>query len=228
MDYKDRIRKLLALATSPEEGEAEAALLKARELMAKYKLTERDIREVKNTSVKRELTDVTFSMRRNPWANNLAGVIGENYCCKSYNDHRKGGKTYTVGFVGFEDDLAVCLPIFKYALDCILSRNNRMKKQLAGHPAAYINNLCNGYAYGFVAGLRKAFDRQKAEHSEWGLVLVTPKEVLDEMKSGFKYRTYRPQAARQIDANEYRTGFADGKQFDPSKRIGPIDGRASA
>ena len=37
-DYKDKIRKLLALAQSPVEAEAKAALLKARELMAKHKL----------------------------------------------------------------------------------------------------------------------------------------------------------------------------------------------
>lgn len=228
MDYKDRIRKLLALATSPEEGEAEAALLKARELMAKYKLSEMDIREVEKQSVKKEITDVTFSMRRCPWTNDLAVVIGENYCCKAYNRHAKGEKTYTVGFVGFEDDIAICVPIFRYALDCVLSRNMRTKKKLAGYPAAHINGLCNGYAYGFVAGLRRAFDRQKADHSEeWGLVLVTPKEVLDKI-SGFKRRTHHPQAAEQIDANEYQTGFADGKQFDPAKRIGSIDRRESA
>ena len=55
MDYKDRIRKLLALATSPEEGEAKAALLKARELMAKYKLTEMDVRELKKNPSKGSL-----------------------------------------------------------------------------------------------------------------------------------------------------------------------------
>ena len=38
MDYKDKIRKLLALAESPSEAEAKAALLKARELMAKTSL----------------------------------------------------------------------------------------------------------------------------------------------------------------------------------------------
>ena len=42
-DYKDKIRKLLALAQSPVEAEAKAALLKARELMAKHKLTEAEL-----------------------------------------------------------------------------------------------------------------------------------------------------------------------------------------
>lgn len=43
MDIKDRISKILALAESPNENEARAALLKARELMAKYKLQPEDL-----------------------------------------------------------------------------------------------------------------------------------------------------------------------------------------
>lgn len=39
MDYKDKIRKLLALAKSPEPEEAKFALLKARKLMAEHKQT---------------------------------------------------------------------------------------------------------------------------------------------------------------------------------------------
>ena len=40
MNYKAKIKKLLALAESPVEAEAQAALLKSRELMAKHKLSE--------------------------------------------------------------------------------------------------------------------------------------------------------------------------------------------
>lgn len=40
IDYKEKIRKLLALAESPVEAEARAALLKDRQLMAEHKLTE--------------------------------------------------------------------------------------------------------------------------------------------------------------------------------------------
>lgn len=40
MDYRDKIKKFLALAESPNESEAKAALLKARELMAEHKLSE--------------------------------------------------------------------------------------------------------------------------------------------------------------------------------------------
>ena len=51
-DYKDKIRKLLALAQSPEEAEAKAALLRARELMAPHKLSEADFVEEKKQAVR--------------------------------------------------------------------------------------------------------------------------------------------------------------------------------
>ena len=45
MDIEKKIRKLLALSESPNEFEAQAALLKARQLMAEYKLTEAELHE---------------------------------------------------------------------------------------------------------------------------------------------------------------------------------------
>ena len=47
-NIKDKIAKLLALAESPNENEAKAALLKARELMAEHKLRPEDVKKAKN------------------------------------------------------------------------------------------------------------------------------------------------------------------------------------
>ena len=66
MDYKDKIRKLLALAKSPEPEEAKLALLKARKLMAEHKLSERDLEERNATVIKRSIRE-TFSEKANSW-----------------------------------------------------------------------------------------------------------------------------------------------------------------
>ena len=55
MDCKDKIRKLLALAKSPEPEEAKLALLKARKLMAEHKLTERDLDEPAATATTKRI-----------------------------------------------------------------------------------------------------------------------------------------------------------------------------
>lgn len=218
MDYKERIRKLLALSKSPEENEAKAALLKARALMAKHKLTEAELGIDKKQAVKEVVTKTTFSTRRSPWINDLSIVIGENYCCQAFRRHIKGKRTYKVGFVGLEDDIAVCVPLFEYAVDCVSSKNARTQKRLAGYPAKVINSLCDGYGYGFVAGLDEAFAQQKAENEEWGLVLVMPKEVTD-ATSDFERKDFRSNSSRQLDRDEYNAGLVDGIRFHTVKRL---------
>ena len=70
MDYKDKIRKLLALAKSPEPEEAKLALLKARKLMAEHKLSERDLEERNTTVIKRAIGE-KFSKKANSWIQEL-------------------------------------------------------------------------------------------------------------------------------------------------------------
>lgn len=129
MDYKDKIRKLLALAKSPEPEEAKLALLKARKLMAEHKLTERDLEEHDTTVIQQEI-DETFSKKANSWMSPLSTVIGENYCCAAYRCKR-GAKTtvWRVGFIGLKDDFEICTKIFKYAVRCIKAEQKKLRKQ---------------------------------------------------------------------------------------------------
>lgn len=108
-DYKEKIKKLLALAQSPSEAEAKAALLKARKLMAEYKLTEADLKEAEEQPVKDILTDITCSKRRDPWIVNLSTIIGRNYCCQGYIRRNKHKQTILIGFIGLENDVEVCV-----------------------------------------------------------------------------------------------------------------------
>lgn len=218
-DYKDKIRKLLALAQSPNEHEARSALLKARQLMAEHKLTESELGDPAKQEVKDVLTDITCSKRRNPWIINLSAVIGENYCCKAYRTHKYGRQTQFVGFIGFEDDVEICTAIFKYAVDCVLSGIERVKEQNAGYFQSYIKRCCDGYGYGFVVGCSEAFDRQKqTDESEWGLVLVIPKEV-EEAAQHIGYASFKARAEVEIPASAYNDGHKAGTDFDPKRRL---------
>ena len=62
-DIRDKIAKLLALADSPSEAEARAALLKARELMAKHKLRPEEIKKAENVKVIKETIGVSCTGR---------------------------------------------------------------------------------------------------------------------------------------------------------------------
>ena len=82
IDYKEKIKKLLALSESSNEHEAKAALLKARELMAEHKISMSDTMEVDKRIMKAFMENDSFNSRKNPWMYNLAKVIANNNCLK--------------------------------------------------------------------------------------------------------------------------------------------------
>lgn len=221
MDYKDKIHKLLALAESPNEAEAKAALLKARELMAKHKLTEADVVEKEKQKVRNILTKFTASKRRDPWLIDLSAIIAGHYCCKAYRSKYYGKQTYTVGFIGLEDDVELCVEIFGFAVECIAGKIKEIKAQLKTcdwYSNERIGKECISYAFGFVRGIMYAFDHQDRS-SEVGLVLVVPSEVKKasgNMKNGVPFVA---AAASSVDRVAYAKGMCDGRNFDPTKHV---------
>lgn len=218
MDYKDKIRKLLALAESPSEAEAKAALLKARELMAKHKLTQADLDEATGREVRSVVTEISFSKRREPWIYEVAPVIAENNCCAVICRHYRREHNRYVGFIGLEDDIGLCVEMFFYAVDCVRAVNKETKKTYKGYPTYFIKEVCDSYGLGFASGLKDAFERQKEEHQEWGLVMVIPKEVTD-IRDGLKTLKFRSSAEDRILDSEFERGKTDGANFRMDRRL---------
>lgn len=202
IDYKEKIRKLLALAESPVEAEARAALLKARQLMAEHKLREEDCLEPKKLKVKKALIGITCTKRLNAWITNLSAIIAENYCCTAWRSRRRGMQTVEIGFIGFEDDFEVCERIFRYAVDCVLSHCKAMRKEYRDiYTGKHIGKMCDAYGYGFVRGVAEALERQTQENQQWGLVLVVPQEVKDKAAEMGEGSLFKELDARSTSAS---------------------------
>ena len=71
----EKIAKLLALAESPYEEEAKAALLQARRLMAEHKLMPEDIEPQENKKVVQECVGITCTKLSSPWTVYLSTVF---------------------------------------------------------------------------------------------------------------------------------------------------------
>ena len=99
----EKIAKLLALAESPYEEEAKAALLQARRLMAEHKLMPEDIEPQENKKVVQECVGVTCTKFSSPWTVYLSTLIAAHYCCRPYRSSVHGGKVSEIGFIGMED-----------------------------------------------------------------------------------------------------------------------------
>ena len=211
---KDKIKKLLALAESPNENEARDAMLKARELMAKNKLSEADFEE-KNLELRRivcnEIKWTTDS--GDVWMTRLSRVIADNYCCSAAWSTPSGTRTHTLVLAGIGEDVDLCREVIKYAVDFVLSaikileRKNRNGRQ----------TVAKSYADGFIMGLEFAFEEQKDEHPEWGLVVVKPQEV-QEYEKGLESKSVRTKKA-DFDPLAYMKGQNDGRNFSMKDKI---------
>lgn len=216
MDYKEKIKNLLALAESPNEFEAKSALLKARRLMAKYKVSEQALQDVEKEEVIRKNTGITYSLRRDPWVSSLAAVIAKNHCCRSFQTRAKGKQTTEICFVGLSDDLSICVQIFTYAVDCIRSVTKKLRASKGAASA-------DGYGYGFVVGLDDAYSRQQKEEN-WALVMVVPNAVNKFMDTIPKKPNKSDRKIKDADARAFHKGVQDGHKFKEQKRIGGSNG----
>lgn len=225
-DVKEKITMLLNLASNnPSENEARAALLKARELMAKHKLRPEECQKTDTVKVIRELLNVSCTAMTNPWACALSAVIAEHYCCCSYRTHQRGCRTQVIGLVGLEDDFEIAKRIFLYAYDCVTSAcKNQIKRDPCDLPGTY-RERCNAYGWGFVQGVDRAFREQDEQNQEWSLVLAVPQAVTDSMADMGKESSY---GKIKGDHSDYRAmGYQDGKKFDPSTRLSEAPARVA-
>ncbi|MBQ9721166.1 MAG: DUF2786 domain-containing protein [Oscillospiraceae bacterium] len=225
-DVKDKIAKLLALAESPNENEAKAALLRARELMAEHKLRPEEIGQKNEQTVIRKTIGIYCTKMTDVWSTKLCAIIANHYCCISFRHRCRGQKTVELGLAGLSDDFAICEQAVRYAYDCVKSQCKRLtaEHKKLGCRGAEIRQLCNAYGWGFCSGLQRAFLDQQQAHQEWGLVMVVPKAVSD-VFANQKPSTF---AVAKTDGwlNRYaREGYADGVKFDMSRRLAPEEER---
>lgn len=222
MNIKEKIAKLLALAGSPNENEAKSALLKARALMAEHKLRPEDCAAKKESVIIKTLDDIIYTPMTDFWINHLTNIITEHYCCKNYCNRAPRGKTRTVVLMGLESDVEICERILRYAIECVRAETARIRrnKSRIGYTGRDIRLACNAYGDGFAVGLRQEYQRQDAEHQEWGLVMVTPESVQNAYGQA-NLRAVKVHYKRAGDwANQYRNkGIADGQAFRPDRRI---------
>lgn len=211
MNIKEKIQKLLALATSPNENEAKSALLKAKELMMANKLTEADFVDKKVEVAHVTVPEVTWTTDSGRvWMATLCELICDNYLCVSAWNHTKGSRTYTLQVTGMENDVEACVEIVKYAASFVL---RRAKETARRRPSMDYKVVEKSYAMGFVAGLDLLYDMQKEEHPEWGLVEVQNKKVEDYRES-LSQRSVRSRAV-SFDPMAHMSGKNDGLAFNP-------------
>lgn len=217
MDIKivAKIQKLLALSESSNEHEAHLAMLKAQELLAKHKLSLKEVKElsVYNSAIKDKVTTISFKKAK--WKALLAKLIANNFGCYTYFKVRN---TNMIAFFGREEDIAICNIVLEYAVDSINSKVKRLRYEYSRNGYS-TKGLENDYALGFIKGLSKKYEEQNKTNQEWGLVLAKDEEVVEAFGRKRFSRSYNANIEFQGYSDVYHEGRKDGSKFNISDKI---------
>lgn len=211
----EKIKKLLALSESSNENEAQISLLKAQELLAKYKLSLKEVKEFKiyNSSIKEKVSTVSFTKAK--WKSELAQLIADNFGC--YHFFKTRG-TNVITFFGREEDIIVCNIVLEYAVDCINNTVKKLRYQYSKEGYS-TKGLENDYALGFIEGLNNKFEEQKRKNQEWGLVLVKDAEVVESYGNKKFKRSIDTSTQFKGYKEAYYQGCKEGEKFSISDKI---------
>lgn len=221
----DKIEKLLALAGSDNENEAKAAMMKARELMAKYEIKREQLNE--GQEEERPVVHYTSPMFRDDWCQMVASVIADNFRCQVIiSSFRGSGGAYRIKFFGYDEDAEICINIFNYAVKVVRKRLGTLRAIYADAGREFARNEKMNYIEGFCRGLEKNFEDQKAQSKFFALALAVPAAVLKYVDNvpgltdceGWKYERNKEHALIR------QTGYVDGKAFQNAGDKERIDG----
>lgn len=208
-----KIQKLLALADSKRndsESEAQAALLKAQELMAQYGVQMSDVDVDANDPVSYSLETCEHKGNKG-FRCQLSVIIARNFRCKTI---LMGNKQ--VAFFGHSDDAKVAKSAFEYAYHFAKKNGDKCVGE-ARRNCKETKNVFNSYVQGFLSGLRQKLDTQCQ-----ALVLVVPEDVKNEFNTKFpslKMHHGGLTAKGSMDINAYNQGITDGRACMDSRAL---------
>ena len=199
----DKIQKLLNLAgNNPNEEEAQDALLKAQELMAQYNVDMEALGGKEKIKYSFEVSNV----KANPRARQLLNIIANAFACKALISAGRH-----CGFFGREDNAKAAKECMEFMHRTMERGINRVCKEhgLKSSAVAGSSDIYNGYAAGFLSGLKETVDAQTV-----ALAVVVTQDVKDAFANRFpnigqfkgKGTTWNPAYK-----DAYHSGVADGR-----------------
>jgi len=208
----ERIKAILAktMANGCTEGEAMAALAKARELMATYEIDEKELQEFdreKTTTFKTENRD-PYEIKRNLCVN-----VGKFTRCKAYRDREE-----VINFAGKESDIVFASWLLD-TLQMFVMRELRayQKKLITEKGIGHSNNLTSA---SFVAGCAHRINEKLKELAplDW---VKTQELIVSEL--GMQLTKSRGRS-RNLSEKDAAAGFKAGEhaRFDRPVENGGI------
>lgn len=222
-----RLQKILALTTSPVEGEAQAAAGMLAKLLAEYNLSIADLESKGHKQapgVKRaghDLGKAAFT-----WKLNLAEAIAKHYFCHPMVDR----VSKEVHFVGRPDNVESLLMLYGWVIDQIRRIASDERKVHQATTGEHIDPLRwqVNFGVGAVERLEDRLDEmaaQRASEASTALVIHHTTEISDWMEEQYGYRVDgRKTKQQQADAERYEQYRAERQASkDAAKAAGNME-----
>lgn len=191
----EKIKKLLRLSNSDNEGEARQALQAAQRLMAKFHIEVAETEEISQDSVVSEEAEKTTKSEPSTRLE-LAALIGKNMRCKVLKSYKNGG---SILFIGESIDVKIVKETFNFAWNAYLKLYDKYTQSIPDFSTAsrsYKLAHRNSYFNGFLKGVAQAFEEVKAESKETALALIIPNSVQEFIEEQFpQLKKFRPTRA---------------------------------
>lgn len=195
----EKLRKVLALTTSPVEGEAQAAAGKLQELLTKHNLDIADL-EVRGSGkpqVKEEGHDLGKAAFT--WKLDLAEGIARYYFCHPMVDRTRK----TVRFVGRPDNVESLQMLYRWLIDQIKRVSGDERKKWMEESGEHVDPLRWQVNFGIGAAsrlkerLQEKADREREDCKIYALVVHHDAEISDYLEKQYGYRTDGKKTAQQ-------------------------------
>ena len=228
-----KIEKILSLASSSNENEAQAAMDKANALIAKYNLE-----ILLSDDQEREYDYVQFRLGNKQiprWKKTVVALINRFYFVQSIvlsqYDAKTDGTYKVVEFLGTSENLAVAVHAFSFLLERVEQFSADYKKRTGAKREALF-----AFKLGMVNGFsKKLYDADRLRNAA---ILTAANEATtsslviarDQNLARF-YRSRYPQTRRQsmgrsirLDASSYKAGRKEGQNLTIHNAVSEQDG----
>ena len=207
---EEKLRKLLTLANGGEKNEAEAALAKALELMAKYGLTEDDIND-DNTYVTAQLgepvsrMDITHHQILNILTD-FWGVYGIFSYQPDFNNAERTLRTMTIS--GPRDKVVVAQYVYHYIINNMKLSYEKAKDRLFGR------NCKRDFCSGFLKGISEKLRGVAGSGQVYALIHKGDAGTMEYVEAHFGPLRRTRSNGTQINENAIGKGFSEGSKLD--------------
>ena len=216
----EKVKKLLSLATSSNEHEANLATNKAQELLTRYNLTMQSI-SASNEYEKVELADEPYVK---PHQGYVAHILSKYFFVEIVTSSKLAGVTVDgrrkyrkhMMMAGTATNIAIAEYVFAFLSTSYLSLWLKYKRENKASEAQRVS-----YYSGLTAGLEEKLKATIAKvENEMGLVVVKDPNIMSEMFGRVKTVSTKVR----IDGAAQAAGQQDGKNINIAK---PLSGGSS-